>query len=69
MFDLEECLQLLKHDITSIVFYAKSKQKKEVQDRKGKQMEAITILKSKLIDFVCYWNKNKNNNKNNPQQI
>ena len=43
-FDLEECLQSWKPDIACEVFDAKWKQQKEIQDRNGKQMEAITIL-------------------------
>ena len=46
--DLEECLLSLKRDIASIVYDATAKQQMEIQDRKGKQVEAITILKSKL---------------------
>ena len=47
--DLEDCLLSWKRDIASIVYDAKARQQKEVQDRKGKQMEAMTILKSRLI--------------------
>ena len=47
--DLEECLLSWKRDIASIVYDAKAKQQREVQDRKGKQVEAFTICKSKLI--------------------
>ena len=37
VFDLEECLLSWKQDIASIVFDAKSKQQREVQDSKGKK--------------------------------
>ena len=47
--DLEDCLLSWKSDIASIVYDAKAKQQREIQDRKGKQMEAMTILKSRLI--------------------
>ena len=47
--DLEDCLLSWKRDIASIVYDAKAKQQREIQDRKGKQMEAMTILKSRLI--------------------
>ena len=45
VFDLEDCLLSWKRDIASIVYDAKAKQQREVQDRKGKQVEAMTIFK------------------------
>ena len=47
--DLEDCLLSWKRDIASIVYDAKANKQREVQDRKGKQLEAMTIEKSRII--------------------